>query len=59
MTKRKNIEVFRLLFKIFRKKFGFFPKILGKSSNFSEILLSISKSEAGGVLSKELKISRI
>ena len=36
-----------------------FSKILAKNGIFSKILLSISKSEAGGVLSNVLKISQI
>ena len=36
-----------------------FLKFWGKNGIFSEILLSISKFKAGGVLSKVLKISQI
>ena len=57
VTRRKNIEVY-FLFQCLGHCFEFSSEILVKNCNFSEILLLISESEAGGVLSKVLKISR-
>jgi len=63
VTRSKNIEAYFLFqslghrFEILGEKSIFFLEILGKNCNFAAILLSISKSEAGGVLSNVLKIS--
>ena len=54
MTRKKNTGV-----SFFSQFLGYCFEVFGKNCIFSEILLSISKSEAGGVLSNVLKISRI
>ena len=51
MTRKKTLKC-----SSFFKHLGY---CWGKNCNFLEILLSILKSEAGGVLSKVLKISRM